>query len=191
MDEIIMTENRFIFRGDAEKEPLVAFSVSYGEKAEKMAAEALIYRRNGSKIGAVIGAVLFLIIMVNIAAAAVTVGAYGAAVMYGIFCVGAGAVFMMPRLNAKKVTRIAPYKSEYFVYSFYRHHFTVASEFEGSSFSYDDMAFASEDSLGFTLYMNNDRVYIIMKSDLDTKEISMVHAVMENKLGSKFDVKFL
>jgi hypothetical protein len=177
-------DGKFFFPDDEGKEPLVSCTVSCTKKDyDKLTSSAL------GGIGGIIGGVFTVLILLNIIISAFASAAYTAAAAYIIVTLFFAAVYFIPLSNVKKLYTLPPYNSACFCYSFYRHHFTLADEYEGLSLSYDDISSASEDSLMFTLTVLNGVYYIIPKRELENKQSEMLHAVLENKLGDKFKAK--
>ncbi|MCD7731491.1 MAG: hypothetical protein LUI05_08365 [Oscillospiraceae bacterium] len=192
MEKEQLPELKFSFTSDEGKAPLVSFSVRCGETDFKQLEEAIIYKTSSfKKVGFVLAALMSGFILLNIIIIAFASRSYAAAAAYIIFAVAAAAACLFPRLSVKKTARLAPNDSEYFVYSFYRHHFTFISEYEGLSLSYDNLSSAMENSLVFILFGRNSKTFLIPKKELTGKESELLHAVLENKLGSKFTVKIL
>lgn len=191
MDKEQLPKLKFSFPGDIGKEPLVSFAVKCDDKDRKQLEQAAAFRKGGSRIGTVLAAALCGLILLNIILAAFTSGEYKAAAAYIVFALLLIGAYITPKITLRRFTSLAPNDSPYFVYSFYRHHFTLISDYEGLSLSYDDLSGASENSLGFILFKNDGAAYVIPKKELDKNGLKMLHAVLENKLGSKFDVKFL
>lgn len=191
MDKEQLPKLKFSFPGDVGKEPLVSFAVKCDDKDRKQLEQAAAFRKGGSRIGTVLAAALCGIILLNIILAAFTSGEYKAAAAYIVFALLLIGAYITPKITLRRFTSLAPNDSPYFVYSFYRHHFTLISDYEGLSLSYDDLSGAAENSLGFILFKNDGAAYVIPKKELDKNGLKMLHAVLENKLGSKFDVKFL
>ncbi|MGN0586349.1 MAG: hypothetical protein ACI4JF_03610, partial [Oscillospiraceae bacterium] len=79
-----------------------------------------------------------------------------------------------------------PYDSGFHSYSFYLHHFDYACEYSGAALSYDMISSGRENVSGFILTMQDGTYHYIRKSGLSDDTLHMLHAVMENKLGSKF-----
>lgn len=191
MDKEQLPKLKFSFPGDVGKEPLVSFAVKCDDKDRKQLEQAAAFRKGGSRIGTVLAAALCGLILLNIILAAFTSGEYKAAAAYIVFALLLIGAYITPKITLRRFTSLAPNDSPYFVYSFYRHHFTLISDYEGLSLSYDDLSGAAENSLGFILFKNDGVAYVIPKKELDKNGLKMLHAVLENKLGSKFDVKFL
>ena len=179
----------FEFPYDKGKEPLLSFSVSCGEKDFKALRQAMLFKSGGSYIFAVIGAVIIVMILIQIVLTAIAAGQPMLAVSYVIFAL---LVALEMFLNARKVSRAvskAPNGCGSSRYTFYRHHFTFASEYEGISESYDRFARGVEDTLEFMLFRDDGKTYLIPKSELSEEQIKLLRAIMENKLGGKFTVK--
>ncbi len=180
---------KFSFPADKDKEPLVGFTVSCGKKDYEQLNRSVMF--GGSKAGLLIAAVLGGLFLAQIIFAAFMSGEYLAGTAYTVFGALVIIAYISPKISAGRLSKLAPNDSSYFVYSFYRHHFTFVSEYEGLSLSYDDLFSALENSLVFILYGNDGSAKIIPKRELEKENSAMLHAVLENKLGSKFTVKFL
>lgn len=179
----------FDFPSDKGKEPLVSFTVSCGEKDLKQLEQAMLFKSGGAYIFTLIGAVLLVLILLQIVLTAIAAGQPMLAVSYVIFALLAALELY---LNAQKVSRAvrrAPNGCGSFTYSFYRHHFTFKSDYEGISESYERIARGVEDTLEFMLFRDDGKTYLIPKKELSDEEKKLMRAVMENKLGGKFTVK--
>lgn len=186
-----MSKPSFEFPTDKGKEPLVSFTVKCGELDYKQLEQAVLFRSTGAYVFTVLGCVISVFILIQILLMAIAAGEF-----FLVGCYTAFAMFIAFEmyLNVKKVkksVRNAPNDSESFTYAFYKHHFTFLSDYEGIYEDYDSIERGVENVLEFMLFGKNGKTYLIPKNELDEKQNAMLHAVMENKLGSKFTVKTL
>ncbi|MGN1136367.1 MAG: hypothetical protein ACI4SF_09125 [Oscillospiraceae bacterium] len=179
----------FEFPDDKEKEPLVSFTVSCGEKDFNQLEQSMLFKSGGAYIFTALGAVLAVLILIQIIIAAIAAGQPFLAVSYTAFALLIALEMYLNVRNVKKAVRNAPNDSGSFTYAFYRHHFTFASDYEGISESYEAISRGVEDTLEFMLFRNDGKTYLIPKQELSDEALAMLRAVMENKLGGKFTVK--
>lgn len=179
----------FEFPDDKGKEPLVSFTVNCGEKDFKQLEQAIIFKSGGAYIFALLGAIIAVLIVLQIVIMALAAGQPMLAVSYVAFAL---LIAFEIFLNAQKVIRSvqkAPNGSESCKYDFYRHHFTFSSEYEGVCESYERIVRGVENTLEFMLFRDDGKTYLIPKSELSDEQKKLLRAVMENKLGRKFTVK--
>lgn len=179
----------FDFPDDKGKEPLVSFTVNCGEKDFKQLEQTMLFKSGGTYIFAVIGAILAVLIVLQIVLAAIAAGQPMLAVSYVVFAL---LIALEMFLNAQKVSRAvrkAPNDSGNCTYNFYRHHFTFSSEYEGVNESYERIVRGVENTLEVMLFRNDGKTYLIPKGELSDEQKKLLRAVMENKLGGKFTVK--
>lgn len=189
MDKDSYSLVEFSFPSDKGKEPLVSFTVSCGEKDFKQLEQAMLFKSGGAYVFIALGAVLAVLILIQIIIAAIAAGQPFLAVSYTVFAL---LIALEMYLNARKVknaVRNAPNDSGSFTYALYRHHFTFTSDYEGISESYEAISRGVEDTLEFMLFRNDGKTYLIPKRELSDEASEMLRAVMQNKLGGKFTVK--
>ncbi len=186
-----MNKPCFEFPSDKGKEPLVSFTVKCGELDYKQLEQAVLFRSTGAYIFTVLGCVISVFILIQILLMAIAARDYLAAACYTVFALLIAFVMYINAKKVKKAVHNAPNDSESFTYAFYKHHFTFQNDYEGVYEDYDSIERADESVLEFMLFGRNGRTYLIPKNELDEKQRAMLHAVMENKLGSKFTVKSL
>lgn len=103
----------FDFPDDKGKEPLVGFTVKCGEKDFKQLEQTMLFKSGGAYIFAVIGAILAVLIVLQIVLVAIAAGQPMLAVSYVVFAL---LIALEMFLNARKVSnsvRKAPNESEY------------------------------------------------------------------------------
>ncbi len=179
----------FDFPDDKGKEPLVSFTVNCGEKDFKQLEQTMLFKSGGTYIFAVIGAILAVLIVLQIVLVAIAAGQPMLAVSYVVFAL---LIALEMFLNAQKVSRSvrkAPNGSGNCTYNFYRHHFTFSSEYEGVNESYERIVRGVENTLEVMLFRDDGKTYLIPKGELSDEQKKLLRAVMENKLGGKFNVK--
>lgn len=181
----------FEFTGDKGKEPLVSFTVSCGEKDFKQLEQAMLFKSGGAYIFTMIGAVLAVLIVLQIVFMAIAAGQPLLAVSYVVFALLIALEMLLDAQKVSKAVRKAPNGSGSCTYSFYRHHFTFASEYEGISESYERIVRGVENTLEVMLFRDDGKTYLIPKQGLSDEEKKLLRAVMENKLGGKFTAKTL
>lgn len=186
-----MNKPCFDFLSDKGKEPLVSFTIKCGELDYKQLEQAVLFRSMGAYIFTVLGCVISVFILIQILLMAIAAGDYFAAACYTAFALLIAFEMYLNAKKVKKAVRNAPNDSESFTYAFYKHHFTFWNDYEAIYEDYDNIERADENVLEFMLFGRNGRTYLIPKNELDEKQRAMLHAVMENKLGSKFTVKSL
>lgn len=176
----------FEFPDDKNKTPLVAFTVKKEDIDFKRFKTNVMFESFGQIAFLYLGAVLAVLILLQIAITAIAAGQPFLAVCYVVFGLLAAALQI---INSKKISDFAtkaPNDSREFSYAFYKHHFTFKSDYEGLSESYENIIRASEDIICFIFFRDDGKAFFIPKKSLDDKQRSMLHAVMQNKLGSKF-----
>lgn len=189
MDKDSYSSVKFSFPSDKGKEPLVSFTVSCGEKDFKQLEQAMLFKSGGAYVFIALGAVLAVLILIQIIIAAIAAGQPFLAVSYTAFALLIALEMYLNVRKVKNAVRNAPNDSGSFTYAFYRHHFTFASDYEGISESYEAISRGVEDTLEFMLFRNDGKTYLIPKRELSDEASEMLRAVMQNKLGGKFTVK--
>lgn len=179
-------ESRFDFPDDRDKTPLVSVNVTLTEKDIYDMAQALYFRSGGFRVQYIVGIVLFMLFFANVALLCIMSGDFISALVYAAITAIAALSLCMPKHIAKGLYRKPPYNSGYHSYSFYLHHFDYACEYRGAAISYDMISSGRENVSGFILTMADGTYHYIPKSGLSDDTLHMLHAVMENKLGSKF-----